>query len=272
MSLTLLAPYALKKFQSEFGDYLRSQRQNPHDSVPNRVGKIYQDLIFNNVCGFLNQCFPICKRILGDDWRMLCLYFFQRYPTHSPYFTEIPMQFVEFLSQIDDDDFDQSTWLDELTLSHQTIKSRLPAYLSELAHYEWLELYVETLPNQAEKLIFCGDQSYVFNQTVQNHYYTYPVHQIGINTDGVSMADSFLVVLRHHERVKFVEVNILTHLFVDFLQQSTQVYDDLTNLMTDFGNSIDYPDIEGLIAFKEDLFAMLMDENIIFFNDNGGAQ
>lgn len=264
MSLTLLAPYALKKFQSEFGDYLRSQRQSDDDSVPNRVGKIYQDLIFNNVCGFLNQCFPICKRILGDDWRTLCLYFFQRYPTHSPYFTEIPMQFVEFLSQLSDDEFDKTAWSDELTLSDDKIIQFIPQYLPELAHYEWLELYVETLPNAPNKLILDDGQTYFLNHSIQNHYYHYPVQNIGGEQNGtIEQTDTCLVVLRKNDRVKFVEVNVLTHLFLDFLQNSEQVYHDGTALIQDFAQSIDYADVAGLLAFKDDLFAMLATENML---------
>lgn len=263
MTFTLLAPYSLKKFQNDFGDYLRSQRQNQSDSVPNRVGKIYQELIFNNVCGFLNQCFPISKKILADDWKTLCLYFFQRYPTHSPYFSEIPMQFVEFLSQLDDDEFDKSNWLDELDVSHQKIRQIMPNYLPELAHYEWLELYVETLPNQNNLLILHHNVSYFLNSSIQNAYYTYPVQHITANTaKQIEPQDTCLVVLRYDEKVKFVEVNALTHLFLDFLQNNQNVYQNQENLMRDFAKSIDYADVDGLINFKDDLFTMLVNEKI----------
>ncbi|WP_066800752.1 HvfC family RiPP maturation protein [Moraxella oblonga] len=263
MPLMLFAPHSLKKFQNEFGDYLRSQRQNNGDNIPTRVGKIYQDLIFNNVCGFLNQCFPICKSIMGENWRTLCLYFFQRYPTHSPYFTEIPMQFVEFLSQMDDGDFDKSVWLNELTLSHDEIKKLLPAYLSELAHYEWLELHTETFPNQANKLILNDVQSYYLNNSVQNHYYLYPVHKISENVD-IALENTFLVVLRHNDKVKFVEINLLTYLFLEFITNNQTIYQDKNTLLADFANSIDYQDVDGLIKFGDELLQMLVNNHILF--------
>lgn len=263
MSLTVLAPHSLKKFQNEFGEYLRSQRQSSSDAIPTRVGKIYQDLIFNNVCGFLNQCFPIGKAIMSDDWQTLCLYFFQRYPTHSPYFTEIPMQFVEFLSQLDDDEFYKSAWLNELTLSHDEIKKLIPAYLSELAHYEWLELYVETCPNQDNKLILNDGNRYFLNATLQNHFYLYPVQKIGKDNE-VALENTFLCVLRHQDKVKFVEINLLTHLFLDFVQNSQMVYQDKTTLLQDFAKSIDYGDIDGLINFGDELLQMLINNHIVF--------
>lgn len=264
MTLTILAPHSLKKFQNEFGKYLRTQRQTGSDNIPTRVGKIYQDLIFNNVCGFLNQCFPISKAIMGDDWQTLCLYFFQRYPTHSPYFTEIPMQFVEFLSQIDDDDCDKSAWLDELTILHDTITKLMPDYLPELVHYEWLELYVETLPNQDNKLILNDGNAYFLNHTLQNNFYLYPVQKIGKNAQSIAPEHTFLGVLRHQDKVKFVEINLLTHLFLEFVQNSQFVYQDKTTLLQDFAKSIDYGDIDGLIGFGDGLFSLLINEHIVF--------
>ncbi|UXZ05570.1 HvfC family RiPP maturation protein [Moraxella nasicaprae] len=265
MSLSLLAPYSLKKFQLEFGDYLRLQRQSQNDSIPNRVGKVYQDLIFNNVCGFLNQCFPICKKLLGDDkFRTLCLYFFQRYPTHSPYFTEIPMQFVEFVSQILNNE--QDNWLSPLSISDEEIDF-IPKYLDELAHYEWLELFVDTMPNNEHKLILKDDElttCYALNSTVQNCHYTYPVQTISPNNaNNIMPSDTCLVVLRVGVEVKFVAINVLTYFFIDFLKECHTVYTDKKTLLTDFANSIDYPDIDGLINFADDLFLMLSNEQIL---------
>lgn len=266
MTLKILAPHTLRQFQQTFGEYLRSQRQTAKDSVAQRVGKIYQELIFNNICGFLNQCFPICRAILGEvDFNKLSLYFFQRYPTHSPYFSEIPMQFVDFLAKLADDEYDKSEWLDELTLSYQEIMQLIPEYLPEMAHYEWLELYVETLPNQENALILQSNPSYLLNTTAQNAYYSYPVQQINANTGKqLEAKPTCLVVLRDDEKVKFVEINPLTHLFLDFLQNSQTVYDNQTSLIHDFAKSIDYADVAGLIDFTDDLFAMLVNEKILF--------
>lgn len=266
MTLNVLAPYSLRQFHLTFGEYLRLQRQMTKDSVPQRVGQIYQELIFNNICGFLNQCFPICRAILGEiDFKTLSLYFFQRFPTHSPYFSEIPMQFVEFLAQFGDDAFDKSKWLDELDVSHQTIIQIIPNYLPELAHYEWLELYVETLPNQENPLILQSDVSYCLNSSVQNAYYTYPVQHITANTTKqIEPQDTCLVVLRYDEKVKFVEVNALTHLFLDFLQNNQTIYQNQESLINDFAQSVDYADVSGLIDFTDDLFAMLVKEKILF--------
>ncbi|MFA9486659.1 MULTISPECIES: DUF2063 domain-containing protein [unclassified Moraxella] len=264
MTVTLLAPYSLQQFQNQFGDYLRSQYHAKDDGIPSRVGGIYQTLIFNNVRNFLNQCFPICREILGDDnFHVLSLYFFQRYPSHSPYFNEIPMQFVNFLSQLMTDSPD---WHDEITITNNDIDF-VPDYLSELAHYEWLELHVDTLANLTARPILKtpDNQSYGLNPSVQNSHYTYPVHAISVdNCNDIAPDEVFLVVLRASDNeVKFVHTNALTHLFIDFIQNNERVYSSVGELVTDFAKHIDYHNIDELLAYADDLFAELLAQNII---------
>lgn len=252
-------PYSLQKFQLEFGDYLRSQSAS--DTIPHKVGKIYQDLIFNNVSSFLNQCFPICRAILGDNFKTLSLYFFQRYPTHSPYFSEIPMQFVDFLSKLNDDN--DSDWHNAITLQ-KSDADFVPDYLPELAHYEWLELYVDTLPDTTPKVIIDSNNSYALNHSVQNHHYHYPVHTISVDNSDIEPSDAFLVVLKdNNDKIEFIQINALTHLLIDFMQNSEQTYSSNEQLVRDFGQSIDYDNIDELLAYTDDLFALLVSQSVL---------
>lgn len=262
-------PYSLQQFQLEFGDYLRSQRQSDTDSIPNRVGRVYQDLVFNNVCNFLNQCFPICRAILGDDdFKKLSLYFFERYPLHSPYFSEIPMQFVDFLSQLDLSNFDKTNhWHNELTLQKNDIDF-VPDYLSELAHYEWLELYVDTLPSDNHFAILNDNLTnvpYCVNTTIQNNHYNYPVHTISVdNCDDIIADEVFLVVLRDfNNEIKFVHINALTHLLIDFIKNSKQVYLSKADLIVQFAKHIDYHNADELLKYADELFELLLNEQIL---------
>lgn len=267
MNAIQLAPTSLCKFQLEFGDYLRRQIQVADDMVPSYVGGIYQELIFNNILGFLNQCFPICKRILDDkQWQALCLYFFQRSATHSPYFSEIPKQFVEFLLQFDEKD--HTTWCVPMTIDHEMIESFLPSYLPQLAHYEWLELFVDTMPNQPAKLILSEDKQYYLNSSMYYYQYGHPVHMINSENQGnIDPQDVFLVVLRDGQDVKFVEVNALTYLFIDFLHKnkSSNVFYSSQLLMTQFADSIDYENIDELMIFCQSLLDSLVCNKILLF-------
>lgn len=251
--LRVLPPPSLQKFCQSFGDYLRAGQDD--NGVPSRVGRVYQELVFNNVMGFLNQCFPICKSILGEDWQRLGRCFFERYPTHSPYFSEIPMQFVDFLAKFDTPDA-QSDWHRP---KQEDYKLLVPDYLAELAHYEWLELYVDTLPNLQPKQVMTG---VCLNPTLQNCYYRYAVHEI--DTDGqATLADTFLAVLRYDDEVGFVALNAMTHFLLEFMKNSERVFDDQDKLLRAFAASIGYDDVEGLLGFGDELFLMLKSQFIL---------
>lgn len=59
----------LRIFQREFGDYIR--KQNTIIPIPCLlVGQLYQNLIYNNVSGFVNQCFPLLAVLLRRIWHI----------------------------------------------------------------------------------------------------------------------------------------------------------------------------------------------------------
>ena len=93
----------LRSFQREFGDYIRKQKHDDGDTVPSRVGQLYQHLIYNNISGFINQCFPITRKIIevhfgASLWQNLIKDFIKHGDMISPYFSEINEQFVGYLT------------------------------------------------------------------------------------------------------------------------------------------------------------------------------
>ena len=62
-----------QQFQRDFGAYLRHPRGNHRPAgLPARPAGVYRELVFNNVCGFLDSCFPLCRSLLGETrWRRL---------------------------------------------------------------------------------------------------------------------------------------------------------------------------------------------------------
>ena len=91
---------ALHEFQHVFSMHLR----NPVGvtlpaGIPKRRARIYQDLVFNNICGFVDICFPVSKSVMPEvRWHRLCRSFFRDWPSHTPYFSKIPEQFVRYAS------------------------------------------------------------------------------------------------------------------------------------------------------------------------------
>lgn len=183
-------------FQRAFGHHLR----DPHHvvrpaGVPARAGKIYQDLVFNNLRSFLDRCFPVTRERLGEArWLRLMRCFFRDYALQTPWFREIPSEFVLYLSG--------------------AATERIPRWLPALAHYEWAELAVDIM----ETPEFTGNHSgnlmrdpIVLNPALLNLAYEWPVHRIGPDFRPRKPVATHLLVYRNsQDDVCFSEINPLT--------------------------------------------------------------
>lgn len=160
--------------------------------------QIYRDLFFNNVCGFLDGGFPVCRSILGDDrWRTLCRDFFRDHESETPYFLKISEEFLSWLAQ------------------HPAPYPDLP-YLAELAHYEWLELAVDVMETPESYPAFDPDAdlretSPVFPQAVVAAAYEYPVHLASKDNRELTPELTGMILFRDQkDKVRFLHCNAFT--------------------------------------------------------------
>ncbi len=112
-----------KAKQNEFSAYIRDPFNNPRpaDVKQERI-ETYRELFFNNVDSFLSNNFPVLKTILNEQqWFELSQDFFSNHASSSPYFSEIPEEFIDFLQ------------------NERKNEDDLP-FLLELVHYEWVEM------------------------------------------------------------------------------------------------------------------------------------
>ena len=181
---------------------------------------IYQDLFFNNILGFLSSGFPVLQSLYTDAaWRQLARRFMAEHQCRSPYFIDISLEFVEYLSaayQPDDND---------------------PPFLKELAHYEWLELSVSIRQFNGSFEPWDGHaeiNKLQFSPLATLVSYPYPVHQISPQFQPQAAGETvYLVVYRNTEdEVNFVLVNPLTaHLLDSIQQQEHSTFSDLLAML-----------------------------------------
>jgi len=110
--------------QYAFAAHIRDPENNPApQGIEDRRMGIYRELFFNNLFSLLSSTFPVLKKIHSDEnWRRLVRQFMIHHRAETPYFMQIPQEFLAFLQNVyggSDDDF---------------------PFLLELAHYEWIEL------------------------------------------------------------------------------------------------------------------------------------
>jgi hypothetical protein len=194
---------SLREFQLALGKYLRDPAHEPSPpNLPPRRLRAYEELLFNNLSGFVDSCFPVCKRLTDDRvWKELCRSFLREWRSKSPYFHEIPQEFLNFL--------ENSNWPESL-----------PPWFSELASYEWVELHLDTqtsavtnAPPQPSGLIAAND-------LIMNLAFNWPVHKIGPDFQPDQPVQTFLVVMRNKiHQIKFIEINAATSLLIDISQQ-----------------------------------------------------
>jgi hypothetical protein len=183
-----------QRYQFAFTSHIRDPRQAKRPAgVEARRMKIYNELLYNNLESFLLACFPVLRKVLGKRrWNRLVRAFISGHRSHTPYFRQIPDEFLQFL---------QNEW---------EMGEDYPEYMLELAHYEWIEL-VLSVSNRDEQLAehdTNGDLIEgwpLLNPVLANLAYQYPVHRIRPRVK-VAAAPAFLLVFRDAEyNIRFIE-------------------------------------------------------------------
>jgi hypothetical protein len=115
--------------------YLRDpERQAPPADMNAARVDVYRDLVFNNVLRLLSGTFPVLIRILGEQrWGLLVRGFLRDWRAQTPKFGEIAETFLDYLA----------------TQPQVLREGEWPAFLLELAHYEWVEMVLQQSDAQA---------------------------------------------------------------------------------------------------------------------------
>lgn len=185
-----------RAFQAAFAARIRDPRAQPRpQGVPARRMRVYENLLFNNLEGFLLACFPITRKLLGARaWRKTARQFFAQHRGHSPLFRDIPAEFLAWMEPRASDLFPSRP------------------YLNEFMHYEWVELSVSVCSEELALSEFdpAGDlltERLILNPTAQMHCYQYPVHRIGPRFKPVAadvQPNCYLVYRDAEDSVQFI--------------------------------------------------------------------
>lgn len=241
------APDDFQSFQRAFGRHLRDPQHTPRPrGVPARRMAVYNELLFNNLCGFLDACFPVSRKLLGETrWRRLNRSFYRDWPLHTPWFREIPREFVRYLNEA-------------------AIATPRPRWLSELAHYEWAELAVDTLEAPIPEHDPAGDfltKPVVLNPASLRLAYAWPVHRIGPDYRPRKPQATQLIVFRDgDDRVQFSELNPVTARLLDLLADGPLTGEAA---LRQIAEALQHPDPARVLEFGLQLLRQLQHEGIV---------
>ena len=244
-----MATTELSKAQFAMADYLRDPQVQPAPpGIEPRRLKIYQDLVYNNIEGFISGGFPVLRSLYADvQWHVLVQQFIDGHRCHTPYFLEISQEFLRFLTQ-----------------EYQTLESD-PAFIAELAHYEWVELALDISQESLDDRDELEDPLLEIPSLSPLAWllsYQFPVHKIGQSFQPAASAEpTFLVVYRNREDdVCFMELNPATARLVELLRGNTDATGAmlLSHLAQELGMSE-----EAVTGFGGELLCQLNSQSII---------
>jgi hypothetical protein len=241
-----LAPN-LQDFQRAFANHVRDPQRAPRPAgVPARRMAVYNELLFNNIGGFVDRCFPVSRSILGEKrWRRLCRTFYRDWPLHTPWFREIPREFVCYLAEAD-------------------IRQPLPVWLPELAHYEWAELAVDVMDTPTPAYDPAGDllaNPVALNPALLNLAYAWPVHRISPNYRPRKPQPTYLAVYRDAgDDVQFSQINAVTGRLLNLLAAAPTTGE---TAIRQIAAELQHPAPEQLLAYGAALLDDLRRQHIV---------
>lgn len=202
-----IAPIPFQEFQISFGRHLRDPRGSERPAgVPARRAGLYRELLRNNLEGFLLTCYPVSREMLGPRrWCRLVDAFFRDARCQTPYFREIPREFLRWLTEA------------------PSLPVALPPWALELAHYEWVELALDVMDVPTPAHEPAGDLMEgrpVLAPALMNLAYHWPVQRIGPAWNPRKPQQVQLLVYRDvADRVRFIELNPVSARLVTLLQE-----------------------------------------------------
>lgn len=241
-----------EQYQRTFAAHLRNPQANPAPAGVNQQRMdVYVELLFNNVEDFLSGCFPVMHSILDDgQWNGLVRQFYADHACQTPYFREIPAEFVQWL---------QANFV-TLPL-HQPFP-----FLLELAHYEWVEIPlmldeadVDWRPLDTESAEL-ENKIWNVNPVMLLQSYQYPVHRISPDFQPDEPESTHLVLLRNTQgKVDFVEVNAVTARLLQLLQEGLDTHAAVAQL----AQEMQHPEPTQLLAFAVQIVQQLHSQQVL---------
>ena len=233
-----------QRYQLEFTAHIRnpSAHKKPAGVAPGRMA-VYREAVFNNIFESVSVCFPVCQTVLTKKaWRALIRSFMMNYQAETPIFREIPPQFLRYLNT----------------------QKIVPAYLKQLAHYEWVELAVgalDTKPVSLSKNADLLNEKPILASAHMLLEYDYAVHKISARHKPKTSEKTYFLVFRNSDfKVRFIELNPVTFQLLKLINENNMTG---KQALMRLAEDLQHPDTNAVIQFGLEILSDLANQDAI---------
>jgi hypothetical protein len=227
---------AFMRRQHEFTRHLRDPAREPAPAgLSGPRLDVYSNAIFLNIERFMRDNFPRVREVLSEEaWQSLVRDYIVRHRSRTPLFVELLDEFLAYLAD-------------------ERVADGDPPYLTELAHFDWLEnaLAVDETDLDAVPVLATGDllrSRLVLNPVHRLVTYRYPVHAIGsgFTPDAAPARPTLLLAFRDRAgSFGVLDLNeVAARLFRELLAPDAPVAADV---LTGIARALGHPDPEVVI-------------------------
>ena len=239
--------------QYEFSAHIRNPDKHPRPAdVEDRRMAIYRNLFYNNIEGFVSGGFPVLRKLYEDaEWHRMVRDFFANHRSHTPFFVEIAQEFLHYLQD------------------ERIPQPEDPPFLTELAHYEWVELALSVSDESPDWEIIDAKGDPMSGRPALSPLawllsYQYPVHKIGPEfiPDTAGDQPTYLMVYRDaQDEVGFMELNPVTARLIALIQENPQQTGE--QLLNSIAEALRHPNPELVIEGGRQIFLQLKNTDIV---------
>ncbi len=231
--------YPFQDKQYAFAAHLRDPENVPApEGIEDRRMAVYRELFFNNLVSLLGTFFPVLRRIHSDsEWRYLVREFMKHHKASTPYFLQLPEEFLSFLQH------------------GYTPRETDFVFLAELAHYEYVELALSISEDENELEGVDPDGDLLAGVPVKSvlawaFAYHFPVQRIApefLPTEPTEQPVYLVVFRRPDDKVRFLELNAVTAALLDAIENNED-HKTGEELLRALATTIQFPDIDALLG------------------------
>lgn len=213
-----------ESIQRQLASHLRDpENKIAPEGLEDRRVQIYRDLVYKNIFNFISSSFPVLKKVNSDAyWHELIRDFLKNYQAHSPYFSDLAREFLDYLEQraqkqLKDDkvfmfELAQYEWAEVgLLLSDEKVPDN--CFLQQIGDSDKLEDKLDELLADLESSFHIQDATPSLSPLAWSMHFSFPVHKISQDfiPDSPEAQPVFLIVYRtRDDRIHFMESNVIT--------------------------------------------------------------